>query len=510
LRRFALVALLAALAGAVAIAAPALAAAKRHNIVVIMTDDQDFRSMSAMPQTQRLIGARGTTFAQAIVSFPLCCPSRATYYTGQYAHNHGVTWNFFPLGGYYLFKQDEVLPLWLQRAGYRTIHIGKYLNQTDERGDHTEIPNGWSDYMGGVDPTTYDYYGMTINDNGRLVTYPRDAAHYSTDVYARLAEGAIADAAKRDQPFFLNIAPNAPHTVSAKSDAEVEGTPALPPPRYKDRYQHVSSFPHYQDRFTPAATFPRYPDMDEADMSDKPAWMPVIFPALSAAQKTSLLAHYRGRTGAIRGVDDLVAGVVRALRRAGVDDSTDILFTSDNGWMLGEHRLVDTQTQDGRASGVKYFAYEGSSRVPLLAAGPDFPRGQTVQGVVVNADLAPTIAEIAGATPGLAQDGRSLLAPARDPALLNGRGVLLEGFENPRGAPPYASIRTQRYRYDLQSDGTEQLYDLQLDPWELQSVHADPRYAQVKTILAAGLERLRACAGASCQVDVGPLPEPGA
>ena len=476
--------------------APAHAAPPRHNIVVIMTDDQDFRSMSAMPQTRRLIGQRGTTFAQSIVSFPLCCPSRATYYTGQYAHNHGVKWNFFPLGGYYLFRQDEVLPLWLQRAGYRTIHIGKYLNQTDERGDHTEIPRGWTDYLGGVDPTTYDYYGMTINHNGHLVTYPRDARHYSTDVYARLAERSIADAARRGRPFFLNVAPNAPHTVSAKSDAEVEGTPAVPPPRYRGRYAH--------------ATFPRYPDFDEADLSDKPAWMPVIFPPLTAAQQTSLRAHYRGRMGAIRGVDDLVAGVVRALKRAGVYDTTDILFTSDNGWMLGEHRLVDTQTQDGRVSGVKYFAYEGSSRVPLLAAGPDFPRGRVVRGVTVNADLAPTIAQIAGATPGLVQDGRSLVPVARDPALLDGRGVLLEGFENPRGAPPYASIRTQRYRYDVQSDGAEQLYDLQRDPWELQSVHADPRYAPVKAILAAGLERLRACAGESCQVDVGPLPEPGA
>jgi arylsulfatase A-like enzyme len=322
-RRLWIACLLVALAG-IAAAADAHAASARHNVVVIMTDDQDFRSMSAMPQTRRLIARRGTTFANAVVSFPLCCPSRATYYTGQYAHNHGVRWNFFPLGGYYAFNQAEVLPLWLQRAGYRTIHIGKYLNQTDERGDHTEVPNGWTDYWGGVDPTTYDYYGMTLNHNGRLVTYPRDAKHYSTDVYARLAEREIARSARDGRPFFLNVAPNAPHTVSAKSDAEVEGTPALPPPRYKDRYAH--------------APFPRLPDFDEADLSDKPAWMPVIFPPLTAAQKTSLVAHYRGRMGAVRGVDDLVAGVVRALKRAGVYDSTDILFTSDNGWMLGEHR----------------------------------------------------------------------------------------------------------------------------------------------------------------------------
>src|SRR3954454_6754336 len=153
--------------------APALAAkAPRHNVVVVMTDDQDFRSMPVMPKTRRLIGDRGTTFATSVVSFPLCCPSRATYYTGEYAHNHGVKWNFWPLGGFYRLKQAETLPVWLQRAGYRTIHIGKYLNETGER-DPKQVPKGWTEYLGGVDPSTYDYYGFTINHNGRLRTYPR-------------------------------------------------------------------------------------------------------------------------------------------------------------------------------------------------------------------------------------------------------------------------------------------------------------------------------------------------
>src|SRR4051794_12881022 len=121
---FALIALIAVLAPGAWAARP-----PRHNVVVIMTDDQDFRSMHGMPKTRRLIGARGTTFTQSIVSFPLCCPSRATYYTGQYAHNHGVRWNTAPTGGYYKLRQAETLPVWLRRAGYRTIHIGKYLNQ---------------------------------------------------------------------------------------------------------------------------------------------------------------------------------------------------------------------------------------------------------------------------------------------------------------------------------------------------------------------------------------------
>ncbi|HEX6944543.1 MAG TPA: sulfatase, partial [Casimicrobiaceae bacterium] len=425
---------LAALALAAAGAAPTHAAKPaRHNVVVVMTDDQDFRSMPVMPKTRKLIAGRGTTFSNAIVSFPLCCPSRATYYTGTYAHNHGVKWNFWPTGGYYKFNQAEVLPLWLQRAGYRTIHIGKYLNETGER-NATEIPNGWTDYYGGVDPSTYDYYGYTINHNGTLKTYGRDPVKdYSTDVYAGIAERSIAKAVKLGKPFFLNVAPNAPHTVSASSNAEIEGTPALPPPRYAGVFADKP--------------MPRYPNFDEADISDKPPTLATYFTyPMPEADQSTLQDHWRGRMGALLGVDDLVERVVKALKKHGVYATTDIIFTSDNGWMLGEHRFRDPVTSDHRVSGVKFFPYEGSSRVPLMAAGPDFPKHRKVTGPVINADLAPTIAAITGAQPKLPEDGISLLAPARKPALLAGRGVLLEGFENPRGAPPYQSIRTQRYR----------------------------------------------------------------
>ncbi|MCW2989447.1 MAG: Arylsulfatase [Solirubrobacterales bacterium] len=485
--------LVAVLAAALLAPAAGQAAPKRHNVVVIMADDQDFRSMTVMPKTRQLIAGQGTTFDQAIISFPLCCPSRATYYTGQYAHNHGVKWNFFPTGGYYLLKQDEVLPVWLQRAGYRTIHIGKYLNQTGTR-DPREVPNGWTDYMGGVDPTTYDYYGMTINHNGTLKTYGRDPKDYSTDVYAGLATRAIHTAVQKGKPFFLNIAPNAPHTVSVKSNAEVEGTPAVPPPRYADVFAD--------------APFPRYPNFDEADISDKPTQLGLLPYPMPAADIASLTDHYRGRMGALMGVDDLVARVIARLKREHVYATTDVIYTSDNGWMLGEHRLRDPLTEDHLASGVKYFPFEGSSRVPLMAEGPDFPKGRTVKGVVANVDLAPTITAIAGAKAKLPQDGRSLLPVARKPSLLDGRGVLLEAFANPRNAPPYTSIRTQRYRYDVQADGQEELYDLKLDPWELTSVHADPRYAAIRAILIEKLQDLVDCKGRACEVDVGKLPAP--
>ena len=449
--------------------------------------------MHAMPKTRRLIAERGTTFATSVVSFPLCCPSRATFLTGQYAHNHGVQWNNAPTGGYYKLKQRETLPVWLRRVGYRTIHIGKFLNETGER-DPTEIPKGWDDWHGSVDPSTYGYYDYTLNHNGVLKTYGDKPEDYSTDVYADLAAQAIRNATKAGKPFFLNVAPLAPHTVAVASAARKEGLPAVPAPRHTDRFA--------------TAELPRYPNFNEADISDKPA-VEAFFPEpMTEEQIAALTDHYRGRMGSLLAVDDLVQHVVRALKRAGVYDDTDIIYTSDNGWILGEHRLRDPVSEDGRAVGVKYVPFEGSSRVPLIAAGPDFPAGKKVRGVAVNADLASTIAAITGAEPKLPQDGLSLVRAARRPAVLKNRAVLLETFENPRGIPPYKAIRTKRYRYEVAENGLEGLYDLKLDPWELESKHDDPDYAEIKEILKRKLEALRDCRGRGCRVKVGPLPSP--
>ncbi|MFN8161916.1 MAG: sulfatase [Solirubrobacterales bacterium] len=476
-------------------ARPAAEAGGRPNVVVIMTDDQDFRSMWAMPKTRRLIAARGTFFRQAIDNYSLCCPSRATFLTGQYAHNHGVVWNNYPLGGYRKLKGHNTLPVWLSRAGYWTIHIGKYLNEYGEEKPR-EVPPGWDDWHGGVDPTTYDYYGFTINNNGRLRTYGRKPKDYSTDVYTGLAVDAIERASKMHRPFFLNLAPNAPHTVAVQSKARMEGTPALPPPRYADVFAD--------------APIPRYPDFNEADISDKTTQLQAIFAnPLTDEQISALQDHWRGRMGALLGVDDMVQRVVRTLKRTGEYGNTVIVFVSDNGWILGEHRLYDPVTQDGKPSGVKYLPFEGSTRVPLIIAGPGFPRNEKVNGVVSNADLAPTIADLANVRPGLTEDGISLLKAVHDRRrYLRNRGVLIQTFPNPR-APAYESIRTARYRYDVQVDGQEGLYDLKRDPWELQSVHDDPRYAEIKAILKRRLARLSDCKGETCRKPFGPLPAPG-
>ena len=355
----------AALLLACVVLAPSAQAAKKPagpplNVVTIMTDDQDFRSMWAMPKTRKLLARHGTTFTNNVVNYPLCCPSRATYYTGEYAHNHGILWNNYPEGGYYRFDGSETLPVWLKRAGYETIHIGKYLNEYGTR-DPYEVPQGWSEWWGGVDPTTYDYYGYTLNHNGELRTYGRSPDDYSTDVYAQIAEPRDRPRRPGRQAVLPQPGPERAAHRRGRDRGEEGGHPrcpraarpqAAPPRSFRCRSTRTTTRPTCRTRRRCSPFFPQPFGEDVA---------------------ASLERHYQGRIGSLFAVDDMVAGVHRALVRAGVADNTVIIFTSDNGWIFGEHRLYDWVTQDGNASGVKYVPYEGSSRVPLIIAGPGFP-----------------------------------------------------------------------------------------------------------------------------------------
>ena len=168
----------------------------RPNVVMIMTDDQTVESMRVMPNVKALLADQGVTFDNSFVSYSLCCPSRATYLTGQYAHNHGVMGNAAPNGGYYKLDSTNTLPVWLQRGGYQTMHIGKYLNGYGTR-NADEVPPGWGLWYGSVDPTTYRFYNYTLNENGRTVNYGTGTANYQTDVYAQKAVNLIAASGRR-------------------------------------------------------------------------------------------------------------------------------------------------------------------------------------------------------------------------------------------------------------------------------------------------------------------------
>lgn len=458
-----------------ALLAVAPAAEAKPNILVLMTDDQTLDSMSVMPKTRELIGERGATFTRSFANYALCCPSRATLYTGQYAHNHGVLSNMPPSGGYTRLDTSNWLPLWLQAAGYRTMHVGKFLNGYGRLSPPTQVPPGFNDWHGTVDPSTYNFYGYTVNENGTLRTYgaAREPEFYSTDFFARRADELIAAAAPSDQPFFISVAFLAPHS----------GGPAEPDdPR---RHPTPAVAPRYANAFGSAA-LPSPPSFNELDVSDKPAAIRRR-PPIGAARAAAMQEGYQQRLESLLAVDDAVASIVSTLRSVGELDDTLILFTSDNGFFHGEHRVPNG----------KLLVYEPSIRLPLLIRGPGVPAGRTARQLVTNADLAPTILDAAGARPGRAQDGRSLLDLVHDPGVQWGRELLLEGG-NPEGLT-FTALRNYRWKYVAHTTGEVELYDLERDPDELTSLHADPALAGVRTALAARLRALRICSGRGCR-----------
>jgi N-acetylglucosamine-6-sulfatase len=439
----------------------------RPNVVVLMTDDQTVESMRVMPNVHALLAQQGVTFDNSFVSYSLCCPSRATFLTGQYAHNHGVWGNAAPNGGYYKLDSTNTLPVWLQRAGYQTIHLGKYLNGYGTR-SKTEIPPGWGEWYGSPDPSTYQYLNYTLNENGKLVTYGNRAADYKTDVEARKAVDIIARQAIDPRPFFLWVAFLAPHSGGPRDsdDPTGLGTPS-PAPRHRNYFA--------------TQPLPIPPSFNEADVSDKPAGIrnrPLMTPAKIAAVRE----NYQQRLESLLAVDDAVGLIVNQLAAIGELDRTYILFTSDNGFFHGEHRVP---------SG-KVLLYEPSIRVPLIMRGPRIPPGQHRRQFVANIDLAPTIVAATGAQPGRVMDGRSLLPFARDPIFHSGRDLLLE-------TPTFSAIRTPNWLYAEYVTGERELYNLAHDPDELTSLHNDLRYARTEADLARRLARLRGCAGPACR-----------
>lgn len=438
---------------------------KRPNVVVVMTDDQDAKSLRVMGAVKRQLQRKGTTFRSSFATFPLCCPSRATFLTGRYAHNHRVLSNTPPEGGFEAFRDKRTLATSLKRAGYRTGWVGKYLNGYGARrtGRPRYIPPGWDEWRAPVRRPNR-LYGYTLNENGRLRDYGSKPRDYQTDVLARKATRFIRRSARRSRPFFLTVAPSAPHSESGGLLKTGTRNPR-PAPRHKDRFRQ--------------ARLPRPPSFNEADVSDKPSFVRGR-PRLDQEDRRKLTLRYRGRLASLLAVDDAMARIVRELREARELDRTVIIFTSDNGFLLGEHRL--------RA---KTALYEESVRVPLIVRGPGFRRGANSTQPTGNIDLAPTIFDLSGAKPPGVVDGRSLLPLARDPSVGADRAILLENAKS-------TAIRTRRFMYAEHAGAERELYDLVVDPFQLRSRHQDPAYRRAREELADRLGSLRDCSGKAC------------
>jgi N-acetylglucosamine-6-sulfatase len=516
------------------------------NIIFFLTDDQTFQELATMPQTNQLLTNAGVQFTRAYDSYPLCCPSRATFLTGQYMHNHGVRGNTFPAGGaehfHDLGEDAQDLPVRLKAAGYYTAHIGKYLNgygggDACGPGDPF-VPPGWDDWHAKMAATNgacseNNYYQYSLYEkNGpadptpEVVDYGSDTTDYQTDVYRDKALTILDARLPSTTPLYMEVDFGAPHG------------PFEPAPRHK---------------FTlSSAPLPALPGFNEKNISDKPSWLRLkARHRLTASEKANINTRRRRRMEMLLSVDEAIAAIVNNVSSQGELANTYFVFTSDNGFFNGEHRI---------GSG-KYLPYEPSSHVPLVIRGPGIPTGQSAE-LVDNADYMPTVLQIAGATasPTAPVDGRSMLPYATNPVARSTRPILLEGDVGPglgpgqndpdlsavhhrlNGAskaarlglnklqgvsnldeepgfvhfavngnidvPAFKGIRTNRYAYYIYATGDQELYDMPKDPGQLNNVAFDPRYKKVRNKLYRKLFTLAFCQGDSCRADYGPDPRP--
>ena len=434
---------------------------KRPNVVVIDTDDQNVTDMFVMRKTLALLGERGTTFNNSYVSYPLCCPSRATFLTGQYAHNHGVTTD----NQYGVLDNTNTLAVWLKNAKYRTAMVGKYLNGYGLV-NRREIPPGWSQWFALTGGTEQKRYAFNLNENGKLRYYPRKPENYIDYVLDAKVNGLLKSWAPSPKPFFLYYNPNNPH-----------GERALPPSSTRD----PEPAPQYLGVLGDLSV-PRTPNFNEPDMSDKPEQIQSI-PKLSDDQIADLDRRYRGRLESLLSVDDEVKRIVGLVRKFGDKRKTFFIFTSDNGLEMGAHRIQ-----------FKNFLYEEGERVPLIIRGPGVPQNVTRDQLVANIDLAPTIVAITRATPLRVMDGINLLPLTRDPTFQMGRDILFESTDL-----QIFGLRRGPWAYNRYSDGEEELYNLPADPYELDSLANDPSTAELRASLSAELDTLLTCSGANCR-----------
>jgi N-acetylglucosamine-6-sulfatase len=489
-------------AGLLVVPAARGASSLAPNIIVIMVDDLDAWSLARavgaglMPNLRTGVIHRGMTFVNSFVTNSLCCPSRATFLTGQYSHNHGVLTNGGTNGGVTLLDDRSTLATWLQAAGYRTGYIGKYLNgygtddvnrdgSTDIR-DAQYIPPGWNAWEALLDPSTYLVYGYSFNDNGQIVTYGHAPADYQTDVLAARAVRFINASAGGTAPFFLALMPAAPHDQvwpgmpDADDVTDIWRWTIPPPPRYVD---------------TVTLPLPEPPSFNEADISDKPPWMNPL-PPLTDDDVAAVQRKYRNRIEAMRAVDDMIGSVLATLTASGQFSRTVIVFTSDNGFLLGQHRTPG-----------KLYPYEESIRVPLTIAAPGITTGQLAGQMVLNTDLAPTIVDLARAVAQRPMDGRSLTPVLQNNTLDWRRRFLIEHWANdppaPLDLPDFAAVRTASLVYVEHGAPvvTKEFYDLSVDPYQLASLHRDasPGRTYQRDVLAQMLTWLRTCGNGSCQ-----------
>ncbi len=472
----------------------------RPDIVFVLTDDLSMNLLRFMPHVQAM-EQEGLTFENYFVSDSLCCPSRASIFTGDFPHDDGVFSNFGPGGGFNAFytrgDQRHTFPIALQRAGYLTALMGKFLNGYLEPSGHSAdgqissvpasyVPPGFNEWD--VAGWGYPEFNYTLNQNGTLHRYGHQPSDYLTDVIARDGVSFINQAAKRGKSFFLELATFAPHS------------PYVPAPR------DAHDFPGLQ--------VPRTPNFDMLP-TNPPKWL-AGHRRLTRRQITKNDSAFRRRAESVQAVDRMIGAIEQTLAADGIANDTYLIFSSDNGLHTGQYRLMPG----------KLTAFDTDIHVPLVVVGPGVPAGRTTTDMAENIDLAKTFTAIGGTT--LRSDGHSLLrlihgeaAPGwRNAILVEHHGGVMSVLDpdyqqSPSGNPTtYEAMRTPQFLYVEYADGEREFYDLRVDPFELHNVAGELTASQL-TLLHSELSRLERCHGgprcwAATHVARGPTPSRGA
>ena len=473
-------------AGVLAVRAKESAPSLQPNIVFVLADDLSWNLVRYMPHVLQL-QRDGVTFSRYIVTDSLCCPSRSSIFTGLFPHDSGVYANRGRQGGLAAFRANgdeaKTFAVALHAHGYLTSMMGKYLNGYEPR--TLRLPAGWDDWH--VAGNGYPEFNYNLNENGNLVHYGGRSSptNYLTDVLATAATNFIDQAAAAHRPFLLEVATFAPHA------------PYTPAPR------DAQDFPGLRE--------PRDPSFNTNNVKP-PSWLGARAP-LSRGQMGRIDIDFRRRARAVQAVDRLIGEVEDVLASHGLTDDTYVVFSSDNGYHMGQHRL-----RPG-----KMTAFDSDIRVPLIVAGPDVPHGGTIGRIVENIDLYPTVVQLTGSTPHAGVDGRSLMpllhgqtVPRwRTAALVEHRGpVEASGdpdFENgERGGNPtsYEALRLgdavvagQRIRnavYVEYANREREYYDINRDPYERVNIY-DRLGRRQRAQLHATLVAFKRCHGlAAC------------
>jgi N-acetylglucosamine-6-sulfatase len=420
---------------------PGVKQKNRPNIVFILTDDLSWNLVQYMPHVLKM-QKDGVTFANAFVTDSLCCPSRASIFTGRYPHDTGIFRNVGNNGGYLAFlkrgHEQATFATALSAAGYRTALLGKYLNGYIPA-SHPPPP-GWTSWS--VAGAAYREFRYSLNQDGKIFHYSNKPTDYLTDVVSGLGVRFIKQAA--GAPFFLEVATFAPHSPYTPAPRDATALPGLRAPR--------------------TAAFNAAPD------ANAPKWM-LAHRALSDSDMASIDGDFRKRAQSVLSIDAMIGELQSAVAAIGAEKNTYFIFSSDNGYHMGEHRLMPG----------KMTAFDTDIHVPLIVTGPGVPAGVTIEEIVENIDLYSTFTELGGVLATGNVDGRSLMPLLHGQKAADWRTVALVEHRGPNKDPTdpdlpairsgnpttYDAIRMVTSLYVEYADGEKEYHDLIADPNEL-------------------------------------------